>query len=54
MERIHVCACHEITEEDGSRSLVPDIPFSEFPPGERFAEPDESGVLQWHVEAIPA
>lgn len=49
MARTHVCACVEIVEDDGSTSLVPEIPFSEFPTGERIAAPDETGALQWYV-----
>ena len=49
MARKLVCECIAVEEADGSFSLVPVIPFSDFPPGERSAEPDHDGNLHWYV-----
>ena len=43
----------EIPDADGSPVIVPEIPFSEFPPGPREARPDENGKLCWYVEPLP-
>lgn len=52
--KIHVCACISITEDDGTVSLRPEIPFSDFPAGSRSAAPDADGVLHWYVTPPPS
>jgi hypothetical protein len=47
---IQICDCIETIEDDGSKSLRPAIPFTEFPPGHREARPDEDGKLCWYIE----
>ena len=49
MARKLVCECRTIKEDDGSLSLVPVIPFTDFPPGDRSAEPNNDGILSWYV-----
>ena len=53
MLRKLVCKCIAVEEEDGSFSLVPEIPFADFPPGARSAEPDHLGTLHWYVWSDP-
>lgn len=44
-----ICGCHNQIEEDGSVSLVPDLPFSEMPNGEKTLHADETGNLAWYL-----
>ena len=49
---IRVCGVVEIEDEDGRVSIQPEIPFSEFPSGDREARPDENGELAWFVAEL--
>ena len=42
-----ICSAREVAQEDGSVGYVPEIPFSDFPPGGWSAGPDADGKLAY-------
>lgn len=47
---MRICGSIERVDDDGNVSVVPAIPFREFPPGVYEARPDEvDGELAWYL-----